>query len=171
VGGHRAALRARAGGATLTAVRRVVNWGWILLTLVGCASKETTPETNAAGASKAEVDRASNDGEVKTKVSADDVGKPIVLDGWAVNRKGGAVLVTKDDTTVWILDLHSWPDGYYDGGDRGKRVRVTGILDEDHGLPVFVPKEGEPIQQGIPVPEGTDLDEASKRFVLRDAKW
>ena len=28
-----------------------------------------------------------------------------------------------------------------------------------------------PMLAGIPVPEGTDLREASKRFLLKDAKW
>ncbi len=56
-------------------------------------------------------------------------------------------------------------------GDRGKRVKVTGVLTEDHALPVFIPKQGEPIPQGIPVPEATDLYQASHRYVLKEATW
>jgi hypothetical protein len=40
-----------------------------------------------------------------------------------------------------------------------------------HDLPVFVQKPGEPPRQGIPVPEGTDLHAASRRYVVRDATW
>jgi hypothetical protein len=40
-----------------------------------------------------------------------------------------------------------------------------------HDLPVFVQKPGEPPLQGIPVPEGTDLHAASRRYVVRDATW
>ena len=105
-----------------------------------------------------------------TSVSRNDLGKTVTLHGHAVNRKGGAVLQV-GDTSVWLDGLHAWPPGYYEGGDRGRRVVVTGVLAEDHGLPVFVQREGEPIVQGIPVPEGTDLEQASRRFVLRDARW
>jgi hypothetical protein len=105
-----------------------------------------------------------------TSISRDDLGKTMTLRGHAVNRKGGAVLQV-GKVTVWIDGLHAWPPGYYEGGDRGRRIVVTGVLAEDHGLPVFVQLEGDPIMQGIPVPEGTDLEQASRRFVLRDARW
>lgn len=105
------------------------------------------------------------------KVTADNVGRQVRIRGWAVDRKGGAVLVTADGTHVWIDGVDYWPSGYYRGGDTGKRLRVSGTLDEDHGLPVFVQKKGEIPMQGMAVPEGTDLDEASHRFVLRDATW
>jgi hypothetical protein len=62
-------------------------------------------------------------------------------------------------------------DGYYLGGEQGKRVRVTGTVIERHNLPVFIPRKDELPVQGIPVPEGTDLHKASRRFLLQDAKW
>ncbi len=146
--------------------------------MAACASKEPRPEPQATAPSPASVSSADELSDADKQqaaaageVSEANVGKTVVLKGWAVDRKGGAVLVTDDDVHVWIDGLTSWPEGFYRGGDRGKRLRVTGTLAQDHGLPVFVPKEGEPIPQGIPVAEGTDLDEASKRFVLRDAKW
>lgn len=107
------------------------------------------------------------------------MGRTVKLRGMAMDRKGGAVLVV-GKAQVWIDDLHAWPAGYYKGGDRGRRITVTGVLDRDHGLPVFVedpvPENAEFEHdgvhlQGIPVPAGTDLDEASERFVLRDAQW
>jgi len=42
-------------------------------------------------------------------------------------------------------------------------------LDEDQGLPVFIPDDSDLAVQGIPVPAGTDLEKASHRFLLRDA--
>jgi hypothetical protein len=38
-------------------------------------------------------------------------------------------------------------------------------------VPVFIQKPGKLPVQGIPVQEGTDLHEASRRYVVRDAKW
>ena len=99
-----------------------------------------------------------------------DLGKQITVEGFAVNRKIGAELVGTD-FSLWIEGLSSWPKGYYSGGEKGKKVKVTGILAEDHGLPVFVPKKGEPPVQGIPVPKGTDLKKASHRYLLKNAKW
>ena len=161
-------------------MRHTASSWWILLAVAACASKEPQPEPQAAAPTPASADVSTEDelsdadkqqAAAAGEVSEANLGKQVVLKGWAVDRKGGAVLVTDDDVHVWIDGLDSWPEGFYRGGDRGKRLRVTGTLDQDHGLPVFVPKEGEPIPQGVPVPEGTDLDEASKRFVLRNATW
>lgn len=107
---------------------------------------------------------------VSDRVSAEQLGQRVTLVGRAINRKGGATLVG-EGFEVWMVELDSWPDGYYEVGGEGKLLKVTGVLGEDHGLPVFVPREDEPIVQGIPVPEGTDLDEASRRYLLRDAEW
>jgi hypothetical protein len=91
--------------------------------------------------------------------------QPVTLEGIAEARKLGAVLRGKD-FDVWIDQLQDWPRDYV-----GRRVRVTGILEERHDLPVFIQRPGEPVAGGIPVPEGTDLHAASRRYVLRDAKW
>jgi hypothetical protein len=123
--------------------------------LAGCPSKAGKPGPEDAG----------------SVVCDENLGKEITVTGWAVNRKNGAELVGEGGLELWIHDLASWPEGYYEGGEKGRKVRVTGILAKDHGLPVFVPKEGEPVVQGIPVEEGTDLDEASLRYVLKNARW
>lgn len=87
-----------------------------------------------------------------------------------MNRKIGAQLIgTNFD--LWIDGLSSWPEGYYTAGNKGMKVRVSGILNEDNSLPVFIPQKNEPVVQGIPAPEGTDLQKASHRYVLRDADW
>jgi hypothetical protein len=98
------------------------------------------------------------------------LGKPVVLEGVAVDDELGAVLQGQGGA-IWIDGLSSWPEGLYLGGDRGKPLRVTGTVIERFDLPVFVPKDGEPTPSGIPVREGTDLHEASRRFLLRGARW
>ncbi len=103
-------------------------------------------------------------------VSKENVGKEITVEGWAVTSKAGAYVVG-EDFRLWVDGLDSWPEEYYSGGEKGEKVKITGILGEDNNLPVFIEKEGEPIVQGIPVPEGTDLEEASHRFVIKEAKW
>ena len=93
------------------------------------------------------------------------LGRQVTLEGTAEARKLGAVL-RGNDFDVWVDQLQHWPSQYV-----GQRVRVTGILEERHDLPVFVQKPGEAAAGGIPVPEGTDLRAASHRYVVRNAKW
>jgi hypothetical protein len=99
------------------------------------------------------------------------LGKTITLEGIAENAKLGPLLSGKDNS-IWIDGLDGWPEGVYQGGNRGKKLRVTGTVIVRDDLPVFVsPKEGAIVPQGIPVPLGTDLKEARKRYLLRDARW
>jgi len=93
------------------------------------------------------------------------LGQQVTLEGIAESRKLGAAL-RGNDFDVWIDQLQDWPRQYV-----GQRVRVTGVLDERHDLPVFIQKPGEPVAGGIPVPEGTDLHAASRRYIVRNAKW
>ena len=93
------------------------------------------------------------------------LGQQVTLEGTAEARKLGAAL-RGNDFDVWIDQLQDWPSQYV-----GQRVRVTGILEERHDLPVFIQKPGEPVAGGIPVREGTDLRAASHRYVVRNAKW
>lgn len=93
------------------------------------------------------------------------VGQQVTMIGIAEPRELGAAL-RGDNFYVWIDGLHDWPTGYV-----GQRVHVVGVLEVRHDLPVFVQKPDEPLVQGIPVPEGTDLHAASRRYVVRDATW
>ena len=95
----------------------------------------------------------------------DRLGQQVTLEGVAETRKLGAAL-RGNDFDVWIDRLARWP-----AGALGRKVRVTGILEERLDLPVFIQKAGEPPAAGIPVPEGTDLREASRRYIVRDSKW
>ena len=104
------------------------------------------------------------------KMFSDYLGKSITLEGKALNAKMGALL-KGDDFSIWINELAEWPQGYYRGGDEGKRVKVRGIVIEKYDLPVFIPKKGDLPRAGMPVPEGTDLKEASRRYLLENAEW
>jgi hypothetical protein len=57
------------------------------------------------------------------------LGQKVTLEGEAVNAKLGAMLMHGEDA-IWIADKDSWPDGFYQGGDHGRLVRVTGIVIE-----------------------------------------
>ena len=99
------------------------------------------------------------------------IGEKISVTGTAINAKLGALLTTTNGGTIWINELNEWPEDYYLGGDNGKTVRVTGIVIEKHDLPVFISKKDEPPKSGMPVPEGTGLEEARRRFLLKNATW
>ena len=98
------------------------------------------------------------------------LGKKVEIVGTAVNTKLGAILITKDGS-IWINGKENWPKGYYHGGDNGKKLKVIGTVIEKYDLPVFIEKEGDLRKSGIPVPEGTDLKEASRRYLLKNAQW
>ncbi len=98
------------------------------------------------------------------------IGKQVEVVGIAVNTKLGALLVAKNGS-IWIDGKETWPEGYYYGNDDGKKLKVTGTLIERFDLPVFTQKEGDLPKSGIPIPEGTDLKEASRRYLLKNAKW
>jgi len=93
------------------------------------------------------------------------VGQPVTLEGVAEARKLGPAL-RGNGFEVWIDGLEQWP-----APTAGRKVRVTGVLEERHDLPVYIQKAGEPPVAGIPVPQGTDLRQASRRYVVREAKW
>ena len=93
------------------------------------------------------------------------LGQPVTLEGVAEARKLGAAL-RGDGFEVWIDGMQAWP-----AAAAGRKVRVTGVLEERYDLPVYIQKTGEPPAAGIPVPEGTDLRQASRRYVVREAKW
>ena len=50
-------------------------------------------------------------------------------------------------------------------------TKITGTVIERHDLPVFILGKDEQPRAGIPVPEGTDLQQASRRFLIENAKW
>jgi hypothetical protein len=118
------------------------------------------------------------------------VGRRVEVVGYAVNAKLGAQLQA-DGATLWMSGLSSWPGDIWKRGVPLQRVRVRGLLREDHELPVYeLDVEGtiardEPISQGIfvpPSPHPGDPEEAPPkprlaamslrhRFVIVDHQW
>jgi hypothetical protein len=97
------------------------------------------------------------------------LGETVTLEGFAIDRKFGAQLWTERGD-VWIDNLPRWPEGFYSGGDKGKRLRVTGTLIKRDDMPVFVQKLGGVVPQGIAVTE-QELEQAKWRYLLQDANW
>src|SRR5262245_38185798 len=98
------------------------------------------------------------------------LGQTITVEGTAADAKLGALLLG-DSEEIWIDGLEEWPEGFYRGGNEGKRIRVTGTVIARDDLPVFVQTEGIPAKAGIPVASEEQLKNAKRRFLLRDAKW
>lgn len=93
------------------------------------------------------------------------LGKEITIIGKASNVKLGAILNTRE-SSIWIDGRNSWSEKYCN-----ETLEVTGTVIEKYDLPVFIHKEGDPMRSGMPVPEGTNLREASRRYLLTNAKW
>lgn len=106
---------------------------------------------------------------------ADLMGKKITLVGLGQNYKIGAKIECEDFTISVDLPAKSWPTKVYNRTFENldavpKKVRVTGKLEQWNDLPVFIASKSRG-QQGIPVPDGTDLNEARKRYLLVDVDW
>jgi hypothetical protein len=97
------------------------------------------------------------------------LGSMVTLEGRAANAKLGALLIG-NSTEIWIDGLDSWPNGFYNGGDSGKRLRVTGMVIKRDDMPVLMPGEGA-TRQGVGVSPGSDLEKAKSRYLLWGAKW
>ncbi|CAN0453513.1 unnamed protein product, partial [Phaeothamnion confervicola] len=93
------------------------------------------------------------------------------IEGSAVETKIGCCILPANGAAVFIDGLNFWPDGFYEGGPKGKRVVSHGFLVERYDLPVYEAKPGEPPQSGIPVPPGTDMHKAKRRLLQILAEW
>lgn len=110
---------------------------------------------------------------VKKEDLKEFIGKRIILVGKTVDQKLGAVLILENGQQIYMSDMTSWPEGYYVHNNKKecKTVEVTGILIEQHDLPVFQENNDPIIQQGIPIEQGTDLKKASQRFLFKEYTW
>lgn len=70
---------------------------------------------------------------------------------------------------AWSVGVIPASDAALRSTPGGARVRVRGVVAVRADRPVFIPKKGEPIMQGIPMPEGTDLEQARRRHVIDQA--
>src|SRR4051812_37010168 len=63
------------------------------------------------------------------------LGETVTLEGKAANAKLGALLMGAKDE-IWIDGLDAWPNGFYKGSDKGKRLKVTGTVIKRDDMPV-----------------------------------
>ena len=98
------------------------------------------------------------------------LGQRVTLEGTAANAKVGPLL-EGDGEAIWIDGMDYWPEGFYPGQGKGKRLRVTGTVIKRGDLPVFVQKQGELPRAGMPVKNKDELEKAKWRFLLKDATW
>ena len=134
------------------------NAAWCLfIVFAGCGQRE--------GASRPDTAPPVRSVDAVEAPLAKRLGTEVSVVGRAEDAKLGARIVAADKPWIWLDGVHSWPEGY-----RGTLVRVTGILIERHDLPVFIPQPGEPMRGGMPVPPGTDLHEASQRYLLSNVR-
>lgn len=106
--------------------------------------------------------RDTSSGQKEINLLTDSVQMPIT--GIAENRKGGAVLVT-DNQTYWIENLHSWDDQLL-----GRPVRVWGEVIVRSDNPVFLDTSKE-VSQGIPVETEQELRGQQNRFWILNPKY
>ena len=95
----------------------------------------------------------------------------VFIVGTALESMVGPCVLQSSGVVVFIDGLAFWPPGFYEGGRDGKRVVCRGRLVERYDLPVFEDKPDAPKREGIPVPPGTDMHEASRRYLLTSAEW
>ncbi len=100
------------------------------------------------------------------------LGQKITITGKAINAKLGALLVVDGGTDVWMDDLQNWPEGYYvyENDAETKTVSVTGTLFEKYDVCVVNPNDSI-IKQGVNLPKGSTVREASHRFLMKDYTW
>ncbi len=141
----------------------------VSLLLANCGGSDAQPEAVSATPDQEGTTVAPDGSDLSADKSADPwaakVGQEIEVEGTAYNQKLGAVVKTESET-LWLDGVDSWPDDLV-----GKTVTVRGVLAERHDLPVFVHKPDEPIRSGMPVPEETDLEAASRRLVVENPVW
>lgn len=99
------------------------------------------------------------------------VGKHVTVEGIALDSKSGAVVSSGKGPDIFIDGLENWPDGFYLGQRKGKKVLVTGLVVVRNVLPAFVDEKYGPRKTGIPVEKESDVAAAEKKYLLQDAKW
>jgi hypothetical protein len=88
----------------------------------------------------------------------------VIAEGYAVSSKSSEMLDLGGPTLGVIFD----GDGRWQV-PHGAWVQVRGTIVERSDQPVFIQDPNAPIMQGMPVPPGTDLEQARKRWVIEHA--
>lgn len=136
----------------------------ILTLVIGCDNKQPSAETIPA---QEEFSTIQPVDPLKSQV-----GEQLTIVGQFRNMKAGPSVLT--ETNLIYLDVSNEVYNLIMSHDHTQKMKVTGKLDIKHDLPVFIhdpDSKMEDLVSGIPVPPGTDLHEASKRYVLENVTW
>lgn len=130
-----------------------------------CPVNKQTAENNKPAPKPEKKDEAPTDiTNIKPGELAKSLGKNVTITGTVYLAKMGW-FVQAECGDIWLADTEL-PDETSD-----KKITAKGKLIQRSDLPVFIEKEGEPIRSGISVPPGTDLKEASKRYLIEKPEW
>ena len=135
--------------------------------LIGC-NQDASPTSN--GTPTTNYDKTGNSIEIAGDWEK-HIGTKVTVTGKALNRKIGAYVQTRREGIYVDLPQTHWPNDLYFGGDNGETITVTGTVVERNDLPVFAPDPNRLPIQGVPVPQGTNLEDASKRYILESVSW
>ena len=140
----------------------------LALCLMGCNKPvDHLPHNGASAHNSGETDEL-----IETNGDwAKHIGTKVTVTGKALNHKIGAYVQAEAYGIYVDLPETHWPNELYFGGDDGETITVTRTVAERNDLPVFIQNPDMPPIQGIPVPAGTDLENASKRFILESVDW
>jgi len=102
------------------------------------------------------------------------LGQRVTIDGWAGELKLGSMLFEDPNFgkgSIWI-DGNRWPDGFYEGPDKRKHVRVTGTVIKRDDMPVVGPGGLPEGAAGVGPSRSFEETQRMKwRFLLKDVKW
>ncbi len=135
----------------------------LVVAFAGCKSNSALPDQGKADPSTSEKSGSRN--------WEQELGKRVTVTGMAINRKVGAFVAFEGSGIYVDLPSNAWPIGLYHGDGNGEVVEVTGTVTQRSDLPVFIQQPGEEPKAGIPVPPGTDLNVAAKRYILEAVEW
>ncbi len=150
-------------------MNQLVRFGILALPLIGCTPNSSGDDSPI----EASTHLSSSEGTIlgaSEEHWAELVGQQVQLTGKARSHKVGAYLAGTDfGIYVSLKDTH-WPASFHPG----ELVKVSGTVAQHSDLPVFHhdPEAGlADLRSGVPVPPGTDLEQASKRYILVSAQW
>ena len=156
----------------LAAVRKlclVLGLSAVPLACQRAADRETAPPAVpvASAPARASAPGASERPDAQAPAASTDwtalVGRCVVAEGYlSGGTKSGPTLIGGS----WSIPLV--PEGTQ-AAPTGARVRARGVVAERSNRAVFIQRSGEPVEQGIPVAPGTDLEAARRQRVLEHA--
>src|SRR4051794_35401591 len=98
--------------------RALASLCFLLVAIAGCFRTQTASSDRP---------RAEEDGVKWPKDWTKHLGQTMTLEGTAADAKFGALL-EGGSGAIWIDGLEQWPEGFYPGEGKGKRLWVSGTV-------------------------------------------